>query len=222
MAVSLVVSENFPPTTDIADALTAGGTGWNIGSVTSGQWGPITNKTSNLGHKDLYLKHDGVNEVTDLKFSVAEYGTTTGFTYGGTDSAANDYTNLIAQGANSGVSKNSADNASNGLWLEMQFDVSDTNRFDRNTRPTFVKAIGDSSVGIDLDNGITMAAESMVYDAPGETAGSGTVAGTLGPAGNTVFGDICHAQLRHYVRQTGAEINGRVQYEIIWSYAFTS
>ena len=222
MAVSLTVSENFPPTTDIADALTGGGTGWNIGSVTSGQWGPITNKTSNLGHQDLYLKHDGINEITDLKFSVAEYGTTTGFSYGGTDSAANDYTNLIAQGANSGVSKNSADNASNGLWIEMQWDVSDTNRFDRNTRPTFVKAVGDGSVGIDLDNGITLAAESMVYDAPGETVASSPVAGTLGPSGNTVLGEICHTQFRHYVRQTGAEINGRVQYEIIFSYAFTS
>jgi len=222
MAVSLTIDEVYPPAADIADSLNGGGTGYNVGSVTSGQWGPITNKVSNLGHKNLYIKHDGVNAITELAVSVAPYGTTTGFSYGGDDSANNDYTNVIAQGANSGDSKNSSDNASNGAWIEMQNDVSDANRFDIAARSAFVKRIGNGSLGIDVDTAYTVVAGAMTYDAPGKTNPSAPVDGSLGPSGNTVLGEICQLQLRHYVRQVGAEINSRVQYELILSYAFTS
>lgn len=222
MAVSLTIGEVYPPVSDIADGLAGGGSGYNIGSVTSGQWGPITNKISNLGHKDLYVKHDGTNKITDIRLSIAEYGTTTGFSYGGDDSSSNDYTNVVAQGANTGDSKNSSDNNSNGAWFEFQSDVSDANRFDVSPRSQYVKRIGEGGNGVDIATGYLIDAAAMTYDAPGKTNASAPVNGELGPAGNTILGEIMHLQMRHYVRQTGAEINGRVQYEMILSYAFTS
>lgn len=226
MSVSLTVSDVFPVVlgSNISDAISGGGgsqTGWNIGSVTSGQWGPITDKDTNIGHKDLYIAHDGTNEITDLTCFVDEFGSNTGYTYGGADTAASDYAGIKAQGAASGTSKNNADNASAGLWVEFQFDVSDSNRFDIGARPTLVKTFGKSSLGISISTAYDIAAESMVYDSAGETAASAPILGTVGPAGNTVFGDTSHLQYRHYM-ESNPNISSKIQYELVYQFSFTS
>jgi hypothetical protein len=226
MTVSLTVSDIFPVVlgSNISDAILGGGgsqTGWNVGPVTSGQWGPITDKVSNLGHKDLYLSHDGTNEITELTVFVDQFGTNTGYTYGGSATAASDYSGIKAQGSASGSSKNNADNASAGLWMDMQWDVSDVNRFDIGSRSTLVKTFGKSSAGIDIGSAFAIAPEAMVYNSGGETAASAPESGKIGPAANTVLGDTAHLQFRHYMEQNPT-ISSFIQYELVWQFSFTS
>jgi hypothetical protein len=223
---SLTVSDVFPVVlgSNISDSISGGGggqTGWNIGSITSGQWGPITDKATNVGHKDLYMAHDGANKITNVSFYVAEFGTTTGYSYGGSDTSSNDYANIKAQGSASGTSKNNADNNSRGLWVEMQWDVSDVNRFDIGSRSTLVKTFGKASQGIDDATAFTAAAEGMVYNSGGETAGSAPLAGEIGAAGDTVLGDTFHGQFRHYM-EANPTLSSTVQYELVGRFAFTS
>lgn len=225
MSVALTVSDVFPVVvgSNISDSILGGvgQTGWNIGPVTSGQWGPITSKPSNLGHKDLYIAHDGSAEITDLSVFVAQFGSNTGYTYGGSNTAASDYSGITAQGSASGTSKNNADNNSSGLWLEMQYDVSDVNRFDIASRGTLVKTFGKASEGVDVPSAFLIQPESMVYNSGGESGASAPEAGKVGPSGNTVLGDTSHLQFRHYMEQNPS-ISSFIQYELVYTFSYTA
>ncbi|MBP98749.1 hypothetical protein CMK18_22605 [Candidatus Poribacteria bacterium] len=226
MTVSLTVSDVFPVVlgTSIANSIAGGGgsqVGWNIGSVTSGQWGPITNKISNLGHKDLYLAHDGTNKITNFTIHIAEFGTTTGYTYGGSSTAALDYAGVKAQGSASGTSKNNLDNASAGLWIEYEHVVSDANRFDYASRPSLVNIFGKSNLGISDATGFDLKSESMIYNSSGATVANSPVDGEIGAAADSVLGDTSHIQLRHYM-EANPSLSSTVQYEMVYRYSFTS
>ena len=67
MAVNLTASEVFTPITAISDALLGGGTGLDLGTVTNGNYAPLTDKTANTGHQDLYLSHDGTANISEFK-----------------------------------------------------------------------------------------------------------------------------------------------------------
>lgn len=222
MAGVLTVSETLDGTA-VADTLAGGGTGVDLGSIQNGSFAPITDKTANTGKQDLYIRHDGTASITNMKAFIQEFGTSTGFTYGGADSPANDFTNIKSLGSSSGGSKNNADGLSGGLWMEMDFDVSNASRFDQATRPSLVKIFGDNGTdGQDLASGFTIAADSMVYDASGtETAGSSPVAGEVGASGDTVKGDNTHLQFRIFRPTTDTSLSGVVQFELVFSYAFT-
>lgn len=223
MAGVMTVSSLFTPATPYADALLGGGTGIEFGVATNGGFTPLTDKTTNLGKLDAYLSHDGTAKITETKTFIQTFGTNTGFSYGGADTAANDFVTMRNLGNASGSSKNNADGASGGLWHEMDFDVSDTNRFDHQTRPTLVFICGDNNTdGIDANSAFVLKADGMVYDSGGgtETAGTVPVDGEIGASGDTVLGDRFHDQMRIYL-PTSFSTGGTLQLEIVYIYAFT-
>ena len=223
MAVNLSVSSVFTPTTPFADALLGGGTGIDFGTAVNGQWAPIINKVANTGALDVYLSHDGINKITDFKTHIQEYGTATGFTYGGSDTAPNDFVTMRDQGNTSGSSKNNADGNSAGLWMEMDADVSAINFFDRASRPTLVKVYGESLTGIDLTTAFTIANDAMVYDSGGgtETVATSPVDGEVGASGDSVLGDRAHVYYRTMFPGSFT-VGGTIQFEIVYTYSFTS
>ena len=223
MAGVLTVSSVFTPATPYADALLGGGTGIEFGVATNGSFTPITDKVGNLGHLNAYLSHDGTAKITELQTYIQVFGTSTGFTYGGGDTAGNDYTTLSNMGNASGNSKNNADGLSGGLWREMDFDVADANRFDQASRPTLVKIHGDNGTdGLDAASAFTLAADGMVYDIGGgvETAATSPVDGELGASGDTVLGDRYHDQMRIYL-PSSFSTGGSIQWEISYLFAFS-
>ena len=222
MAVALTASSIFTPTTPYADALSGGGTGIDFGVGTNNQWTPIIDKAANTGSLSIYLSHDGINEITELKYHIQEYGTGTGFSYGGDDTAANDYAGFLALGDGSGSSKNNADGLSGGIWTETDSDVSAVNLFDRASRPTEV-IVARTGTADTLANAVSIPAASMIYDSGGGTEAqpSAPVDGTVGPSGNTVFGDRCKLLKRIYFPDAFST-GGKIQIEIVFTFAFST
>lgn len=220
MTVALTISETIDGTA-VSDSLAGGGTGVDMGSVTNNSFAPLTDKTLNQGHQDIFIRHDGNNEITDVKTFLQEYGVGTGFTYGGADTAANDIAQLFSYGNTSGNSKNNGDGLSAGIWIDMDWDSNDTTRFDQANFPTVVKIYGDNTTdGIDLASAFLARNEAMVYDSGGETAASAPVDGEIGPSGSTTLGDNFHAKLRIYLPQSATD-GGIIQWEWVCAYAFT-
>ena len=107
MSVSLTVSETISGSA-VADSLAGGGTGVDLGSVVNNSYGPITLKADNTGRQNLFVRHDAVTDpITDVKTFMQQFGTGTGFTYGGASTAALDYTSLKSLANASGNSKSS-------------------------------------------------------------------------------------------------------------------
>lgn len=220
--VNLFLSSVFTPTTPFADSLLGGGNGIDYGTGVNGQWAPIVSKVANTGALNMYLSHDGTNEITQLKTFIQAFGTSTGYTYGGGDSAANDFTTLRNMGNTSGTSKNNADGLSAGVWCEMDADVNTTNQFDKASRPSQVFIFGQSLAGIDISTAYTVIADAMVYSNGGiETVGSAPQAGKIGASGNTTLGDRAHLRGRVFLPQAFS-VGNYLQFEHAFIYAFTS
>ena len=223
MAGILTVSSLFTPATPYADALLGGGTGIEFGVTSNGGYTPLIDKVANTGKIDAYLSHDGTAKITDIKTYIETFGTNTGFAYGGGDTAANDFVTMKSLGNASGNSKNNADGLSGGLWREMDFDVSSTNRFDQATRPGLVFIHGDNGTdGQDAVSAFVLKADGMVYDSGGgtETAGTVPVDGEIGASGDTVLGDRYHDQMRIHL-PTSFSFGGTIQFEIVYLFAFS-
>lgn len=222
MAVSLTVSETIDGSA-VADALAGGGTGVDLGSVINSSFAPVTDKSLNQGKQDLYIRHDAVtDEITDTGTFIQEFGTGTGFTYGGAQTAAADFTTLKSLGNASGSSKNNADGLSGGLWIDMDFDSNDTTRFDQASFPSVVKIYGDNGTdGQDLASAFDIETAGMVYDAPGETAATAPQTGKIGISTDTALGTNFHAQLRIYLPTTHPD-GGIIQWEWVIKYSFTA
>jgi len=223
MTVNLTVSTIFTPATPYADALLGGGTGIDYGTGVNNQWTPIIDKTGNTGALAAYISHDGINKITEFKTHIQTYGASTGFTYGGTDTAGNDFTTLTGLGLASGSSKNNADGLSGGLWAEFDADVSAANFFDRAARPTLVKVFGDAGNGQSLATAYTVLSDSCIYDSGGgtETVASAPLDGELGASADTVLGDRSLVHYRVYFPSAFA-VGGTIQFEQVWTYAFTT
>ena len=221
MTVALTISETLNGSA-VSDSLAGGGTGVDLGAVTNNSYAPLINKTNNQGQQDLYVRHDAVNnQITEVGTFIQTYGVGTGFSYGGGDSAAGDFTTLSNFGNTSGSSKNNADGLSSGLWIDMDWDSNDTTRFDQLNFPTVVKIYGDGGTdGIDLASAFVAREEGMVYDSAGETAASAPVSGEIGKSGDTVLGDNFHAKLRIYL-PAAATTGGILQWEWVVKYSFT-
>lgn len=222
MSVSLTVSESIDGGA-VADALSGGGTGVDLGSVINSSFAPVTDKTLNQGEQSLYIRHDAtIDPIKDVGFFLQTYGVGTGFSYGGADSAAADFTAMKSLGSASGSSKNNADGLSGGIWIDMDFDSNDSTRFDISGFPTLVKIHGDNGTdGQDLASAFGLVTDAMVYDAPGETAASSPVAGQIGKAADTVLGTNAHINLRLYI-PTAHPDGGIIQWEWVIKYSFTA
>jgi hypothetical protein len=222
MTVLLTISETLGGAA-VADSLAGGGTGVDLGSVVNNQYAPITLKSANTGHQDLFISHDAVlDPITDVKTFIQQYGVGTGFTYGGADTAANDFTTLVNLGNASGSSKNNADGLSGGIWIDMDWNASTANQFDQANFPTLVKIYGDGLTdGVDLASAFILKADAMVYDAPPETAAGTPVDGQIGISGDTTLGDTAHVKLRIYIPNAFSD-GGIIQWEWVIAYSFTS
>ena len=222
MTVVLTVSETLDGSA-VSDVLAGGGTGIDLGSCTNGSYTPVTLKSANTGAQNVFVRHNAaIDPITSFKMFIQQYGVGTGFTYGGANSAAADYTSIKNLGNASGSSKNNNDGLSGGLWLDMDADATPTTQFDQATYPTLVKIFGDGLTdGIDLASAFTLKADAMVYDAPGETLASAAVDGKIGKNNDTVLGDNAHLKFRAYLPQSHPD-GGIMQFEIVMSYAYTA
>lgn len=222
MTVLLTVSESINGIA-VSDSLAGGGSGVDLGSVVNGSYAPVILKSANTGAETLYVRHNAtIDPITNFKMFIQQYGIGTGYTYGGADTAANDYAALVSLGNGSGSSKNNADNLSGGLWVDMDADASTTNQFDQANFPTKVKIFGDNNTdGIDLASAFTLKADALVYDAPGETLASAAVDGKIGKASDTTLGDNAKIKFRIYLPLAYAN-GGIIQWETVFAYSFTA
>jgi len=220
MAVDLVLSETLDGAA-IADTINSGNAGIGYGNVTNGNYAPLTDKDANTGHKNIFVSHNGVNFIEQLGVYISQFGVGTGYAYGGAVSAVADYAQIIAAGAASQASKNNADGLSGGLWMETRAFASVSAQFDRAAAPANVKTFGLAGQGITTPTYFIIPTDSMVYNAPPETAASSPVAGKIGPAGNTVLGDAAHLKFRFYAPNVFSG-NGLIQWDLAFTYALTS
>jgi hypothetical protein len=222
MTVLLTISETLDGAA-VSDALAGGGSGVDFGSVVNNSYAPVTSKAANTGHQDIYIAHNAtIDPITSVKTFIQTYGVGTGFTYGGADTAANDFTSLKNLANSSGSSKNNADGLSGGVWVDMDWDSSTTNQFDQGGFPAVVKIYGDNLTdGISLASAFDLHTAAMVYNAPGETNASAPVTGQIGKAGTTTLGDAAHVKMRIYIPDSYS-YGGYVQWEWVVSYSFTA
>lgn len=230
MAVLLTVSETLNGAA-FSDALAGGGTGIDLGNVINGQYAPITSQPANTGHKNVFIQHDAtIDPITNVKTYLQQFGAGTGFTYGGANSAAADFTKILNMGNASnmgGAVANNSDGLGGGFHIDMDWDVSTANQFLGSRVGTLVRIYGDNGGaatgdGRNLATAFTMAADAMVYDnASVETAPSGAIAGSIGKAGDTVLGDNAHPRVRIFLRQDEVD-GGIIQFEWVIAYSFTA
>lgn len=215
--VALLVSKTISGGA-VSDALAGGGTGVDFGSATSGAYTPLINQTNNTGWMDLYIRHDGINEVTNVKTFIAEYSQAYG---GGGANAAADFATLKTKGDSSSTDANNDGNGS-GLRIEMDADIPGTlgaSAFD-GTRAQ-VK-IYSSTGGSNLSNAFDLHEDACVRDVAGTEVDATTPqTGVIGESGNAVLGDRAHIKLRFYV-EAAAVTAGIIQWSFIIAYAFTS
>lgn len=223
MAVDLTISETYEGA-QVADSLAGGGSGVDLGSVTNGSYAPVISKPSNTGAKTLYVFHDAADDpITSTKIFIQQYGTGTGYTYGGADTAANDMTTLTGYGNTSteaASDKNNSNGTSAGFWIDMDYDVSTASQFDP-TATTTTKIFGNGGTdGISLGSAFTIAAQAMIKNVA-EDAPSAAVAGQIGKNGDAVLGDAAKLKFRIYL-PSSATNGGIIQWETVIAYSYTS
>lgn len=222
MAVNLTVSKVFNPPSQVADALSGGGTGLDLGQTINGQYTPIISQASNTGHQDLYLNHDAaVDPITDVKTFVAVFSQA----YGGADSAANDIATLIAKGqADSEATANNGDGLSSGLRVEHGgIDISGLGASAFLPSRGQVNIYGNGGTdGIDLASAFDMHVDAMVHNNAGTPVDATVpVTGQIGKSGDTVLGNVAWVGLRYYLEQAAPD-GGVIQWDWVVSYSFTA
>lgn len=237
MAVTLYVTESLansnPNTpTEFADALAGGGTGIDLGQVVNGQFGPIVNQSTNDGAQVVYLSHDAeIDPITNLKVYLGQFSQT----YGGANTAAGDYTALKAEGNTSTAGsgdKNNGNGTASGIWVDFDWDVSQTNQFDIFTRSSLVKIFGDNTTdGIDEASAYSFPTDAFLYTSDGiaETAPSAAQAGkigtsnadTTGVGGDSVLGNRAKVRIRSYLRTAFAD-GGIYQADLVFRFSYTA
>lgn len=237
MAVLLTVSETLSGL-EVSDALAGGGTGIDLGQVTNGSFAPLTNQTLNQGAQTIYLRHDAiVDPITEVKMYLVSYAET-GFTYGGPNntSAAANLASILAEGASSDVTaaaKNNSNGLAGGLWMEMQYNVSETNQFDIfNSRTInlvtspgskFVKIYGRAGEGQSSANAFDLIKEACLYtpDDVVEDAPTLPVDGKIGKTSDSALGNRAKLRMRIYLKTAFAD-GGIFQLAKVFRYSYTA
>jgi hypothetical protein len=229
MAVSITVSETMGGAA-YADSLAGGDTGIDFGQTSNGAYTPLVDQPTNEGAQQIWIRHDAtVDPITSCAVFVQQYSGT----YGGADSAANDYTNLKNMGyASAGSTANNSNGDWQGLAVDMDWDVTQANQFDPSRigsgggagSNVFIFGDGTASPtdGIDLSSAFDLKAAAMVYDNTGTpTAPTAAVDGQIGKSGDTALGDNCKLLGRFYLN-TGATTGGIMQWDMTFSYSHTA
>lgn len=226
---TLVASDTSAPS-EFSDSLAGGGSGLNLGQVANGLYAPIVDQGLNQGAQLVYLSHDAtIDPVTDVKIYIGQYSGT----YGGAVSAASDFSSIVAEGQNSSATtgdKNNSNGTASGVWIDFQWDVSETNQFDIATRATDVKIFGDNGTdGIDAASAFDLPTSSMLYAAnsASEAAPNTPEAGKIGIStgggfgGDFTLGNRAKVRNRIYLRSTFPD-GGIFQYDTLFRYSFTA
>jgi hypothetical protein len=230
VAVLLTVSETLTGAA-FADSLAGGGTGIDLGSVVNGQFAPIIDQPTNDGKQDVFIRHDAtVDPITDVRTFLQTYGVGTGFTYGGANSAAADYTKSLNMGnasVNTGGASNSPEGTKNGLHIDMDWQVSTASQFSSARYGTNARVYGESGgaatgQGRNLATAFNMHVDAMSRNNGGTEVDAGTpVTGKIGKTGDTVLGDRAHPRMRFFLR-TDETDGGILQVEWVIAYSFTA
>lgn len=231
MAVLLTVSETLGGA-NVSDALAGGGTGVDLGQVTNGGYAPLIDQNLNQGAQLLYIRHDAViDPITEVKIYLDSYAET-GFTYGGANSAANNLSSILAEGASTDISsgaKNNSNGLAGGLWMDMDYDINDTNQFDiagtRGGDPgtKYVKVFGRSGQGQSAATAFDLIKESCLYtpDNVAENAPTLPVDGKIGKSTDTVLGNRAKLRVRIYLKTAFAD-GGIFQLAKVFRYSYTA
>lgn len=223
MAVTLTVSKTVTGA-QVSDVLEGGGTGLDFGDLANGAYAPIIDQVANTGRQSLYFRHDAViDPVIDVKFYISDYVGSTGFTYGGVVGNSQDLSDLIGMGTASGSSKNNIDGLSGGLWIDMDWQVNNTNAFDITTRPARVKIFGDNATdGTSPATAFDVHVDAMSYwNGSAEVDATTPVTGTIGKSDDTVLGNRAHIFTRMYLPQNWTQ-GGIAQAAFITQYTYTA
>jgi len=233
-AILLTVSESINGAV-VSDLLNGGGAGIDMGSILNNSYGPLGpgGPSDNSGAQNAYVRHNGVNPITNFRTMIRPFGQITGFSYAGAESPNDDFTQLKNLGNASGDSKNNADGLSGGVWIDMDADVASINAFDFSNNGfdsvggskggnDSVRKFGDNLIdGVTLEESFPIKGSAMVYDSGGETVASAPVDEQLGESGNTVLGDNFKAKIRAYLPDN-FDKSGVLQFEWVLVYAFTT
>jgi hypothetical protein len=227
MAVALTLSETVAAA-GLTDVLAGGQVGGiDFGNVTNGAYSPLgSGQFVNDGRQLLYIRHDAtIDPITSVKIYLDSItpALTGGAIYGGAKTAAQDKTDLISLGNSSGSSKDNSDGLSGGIWMDMDYLVNDTNRFNQATRPTLVKIFGDAGTdGIDAASAFTLHADSMLYwDGSTEVDATTPVSGSIGRSTDTVLGNRSKLQFRVYITSAWPD-GGIAQWSLNLNFSFTA
>ncbi len=228
MSVLLTVSETINGAA-YSDALQGGGTGIDLGSCINGQYAPLINQTANTGHQDIFVRHDAtIDPITDLKSFLQTYGVGTGFTYGGADSAANDFTTVLDQGdASASAVPNNADGLAGGVHIDMDWQVSTANQFAASrlaAQHRIYGANGGAASGEarNLGSAFNAHVDAMSYNNAGTEVDATTpVTGKVGKSGDTTLGDRFHTRMRYFLRTDEVD-GGYLQWEWVLAYSYTA
>lgn len=217
MSVSLTVSKTMGGSA-VADTLAGGSSGLDLGSVTNGAYTPITLQSANTGAQDLFIRHNAVvDPITAVKTYIAQFSGT----YGGADTAANDFTTLAAQGAASAqLTANSAAGSESGLKVDMDWQVSTANQF--TPARAQAKVYGLAGNGQALGNAYDMHVDALSRNNAGTEVDATTpVTGKIGKSGDAVLGDQAHLKMRYYL-PTSALNGGILQWDYVIAYSYTA
>ena len=219
----------------VADALSGGGTGFDIGPVVNGGYTTSASfdKASNIGSNDLYIRHDSVSDpLNNLAIYLQPYSQA----YGGVATAASDYARLLTMAEASGGSKNNLDGLSQGYWVDMDWDASIPSQFDYvNFGPAadsivtgsggVVRILRRTNGGNLTDDGSSLAtriavvADAMFLDPT--TTPSAPLDGTIGIEDDAVLGDRCLLKQRLFLAQNETE-GGIFQYDQTFVFTTTA
>jgi len=227
MAVTLKITATPGGSTDIADTLSGGSTGADIGQATNGAYAPIVGEQSaNGGAKTLYISHNAVvDPVTNVGFYLAAYSGT----YGGPSSSSPsaDLTKVLDAGASdNGGQANNSDGLSNGLHVDMSYSISDSGQFAPSREQTGQKRVFGKTVG-GIRYGLQTAPIPLHQDAlffwssPSKVAPTAPEAGKIGLSTATDLGS--HAQVRfRYYMPSSSTVGGVLQWSLATIYSFTA
>lgn len=223
MSVLLTVSETISGS-EAADSLSGGSTGMDLGQVTNGSYSPVTSQSANTGAMQVYISHNAtIDPVTNVVFYVDTYSGT----YGGAVSAAADYTTLKAYGASdTGATKNNVDGLSQGLHIDMDWQVSTSNMFSYSRESTGnMRIFGKTYTSLDgttQATGFALHVDALsYYNGSTEVDATTPVTSKIGKSTDTVLGNRAHFFKRFYLN-TAATNGGILQYDFVVAYSYTA
>lgn len=187
MTVSIISSPTLGGA-QYSDSLQGGGTGANFGSSEAGTTPSV---------KSIYVRHDGVSQISNLAIYLKAYSAT----YGGEYSASADVVKVFEQGLQSA-----------GFQIDMNWSGVPFASF-----ITMTTALGGS-----IDTAIEIPVTAILHNSGGTALQpSAPLQGELGAAGNSVLGNTVLLKCRWLV-PTGEPAPGRRQIDLAYLYNFTT